>query len=240
MSGFLFDNKASSPFLFASLVLGAFILSYIPVLNWPFSWMMTFFHEISHGIAALLTGGSIESIRLHLRGSGLCTTIGGTGFIISLSGYPGAVAWGMGIYLMADKLNRRHTDAMALFMAGIVLVSALLWARDLITLIIMAVIISVLLMVMKLQDSGIIKFTLKFIGIFIVLDAIKAPLNLIDGRHYGDGARMNDLTGIPEFIWVIIWFIVGVCGLYALWKTTDKEDPETSVNDNMLRNDITL
>ena len=141
---------------------------------------MTFFHEISHGIAALVTGGSIDSIRLHLRGSGLCTTIGGNSFIISLAGYLGAVIWGMGIYLMADKLNKRHTDEMALFMAAIVLLSAVLWGRDLITLLIMAVLITLLLTVMKLNDNAYIKIGLKFIGIFILLDAIKAPLHLID------------------------------------------------------------
>jgi len=230
MSDSLLDNKASSPLLFAGLVLGAFMLSYIPVLNWPFAWMMTFFHEISHGIAALLTGGSIESIKLHLRGSGLCTTIGGSGFIIALSGYLGAVVWGMGVYLMADKLNKRHSDEMALFMAGIILVAALFWGRDAITLIIMAIMIAVLLMVMKLQHGGVVKFALKFIGIFILLDAIKAPLHLIDGRHYGDGARLANLSGIPELIWVVVWFTVGVCGLYALWKTTDKRETEGAEN----------
>jgi len=219
----IFENRSSSPLLFLALVLGAFILSYIPIVNWPFSWMMTFFHEISHGIAALVTGGSIDSIRLHLRGSGLCTTIGGISFIISLAGYLGAVIWGMGIYLMADKLNKRHTDEMALFMASIVLLSAILWGRDIITLLIMALLIALLVMVMKLNDNAFIKIALKFIGIFILLDAIKAPLHLIDGRHYGDGARLADLTGIPELVWVMIWFSIAVSGLYALWSTSNRE-----------------
>jgi len=217
----IFARDATSPMMFILLLAGAFVLSYIPIVNWPFSWMMTFFHEISHGIAALVTGGSIESIQLHLRGSGLCTTTGGIGFLIFLSGYLGAVIWGMGIYLMADKLNKRHTDEMALFMAGIILVSAVLWGRDLITLLIMAGLITVLLTVMRMQDNAYIKFSLKFIGIYILLDAIKAPLNLLDGRHFGDGARLADITGIPELFWVAAWFMAGAFGLYTLWKLTN-------------------
>jgi len=219
----MIENR-SSPLLFAALTLGAFILSYIPIINWPFSWLMTFFHEISHGIAALVTGGSIVSINLHLRGSGLCTSMGGIEFIITLAGYFGATAWGVGIYLMADKLNKRHTDEMALVMAGIILITAAFWGRDLMTLIIMGVLITLLLFVMKLQDNAFIKFALKFIGIYILLDAIKAPLNLIDGRHFGDGARMADLTGIPELIWAALWFSAGGAGLYALWNITKKEE----------------
>ncbi|MDQ6991499.1 MAG: M50 family metallopeptidase [Mariprofundaceae bacterium] len=218
----VFETRSSSPLLFLALVLGSFMLSYIPIMNWPFSWMMTFFHEISHGIAALLTGGSIDSIRLHLRGSGLCTTIGGISFIISLAGYLGAVIWGMGIYLMADTLNKRHADELAIFIVSIVLLSAVLWGRDLITLLIMAVLIVVWMSIMKLNDNAYIKIGIKFIGIFILLDAIKAPLHLIDGRHYGDGARLADLTGIPELVWVTTWFLIASSGLYALWKMSNK------------------
>jgi len=219
----MLNNDSTSPLMFIILVVSAFLLSYIPIVNWPFSWMMTFFHEISHGIAALVTGGSIESIKLYLRGSGLCTTLGGIDFIISLAGYLGAVAWGMGIYLMADKLNKRHTDEMALLMAGIILISGLFWARDLITILIMASLITVLVVVMKMQNNAYVKLSLRFIGIYILLDAIKAPLNLIDGRHFGDGARLADTTGIPELIWVAVWFMAGAFGLYTLWKLSSKE-----------------
>lgn len=218
-----FENKSTSPLMFIGLVPGAFFLSYIPMVNWPFFWMMTFFHEISHGIAALVSGGSIESIQLHLRGSGLCTTLGGSSLLITFAGYLGAVAWGMGIYLMADSLNKRHTDIMALLMAAVVLISAVFWGRDLMTLLIMAILIAVLVIVMTLQNNGFIKIALKFIGIFVLLDAIKAPLNLIDGRHYGDGARLSDITGIPEIFWVLLWFMAGAFGLYTLWKLTKRE-----------------
>ncbi|MDQ6993062.1 MAG: M50 family metallopeptidase [Mariprofundus sp.] len=221
----LLANRHASPLQFIILVIAAFILSYIPVLSWPFSWMMTFFHEISHGMVALLTGGSIVSIRLRLNGSGLCTTTGGIAFMVSLAGYLGAVLWGVAIYLMADRLNKRFTDLMAWLMIVLVTLAALFWGRDVITLLIMGVLIFLLLGVMKLQASSIIKIALKFIGVFILLDAVKAPLSLIDGRHYGDGASLADLTGVPELIWVLLWFGVALYGLYFLWGSAN------SVND---------
>lgn len=217
--------KKSSSLLFAALVIVAFIISLIPIIHWPFSWMMTFFHEISHGIAALLTGGSVEKINLNLRGSGLCTTIGGVRFVVLLSGYMGAVIWGGCIYIMADKLNKKHTDVMALALSGLVILVAVFWGRDIITLAIMTVLATVFLAVIRLQNYGFVKLAIKFIGVYILLDAVKAPLYLIDGRHYGDGAKLSDLTFIPEIIWALIWLGFGILGLVFLWQShgvTDK------------------
>jgi len=214
------DKKSkSSLMVFAGLVSLALIVSMIPIVNWPFSWMMTFFHEISHGIAALLTGGSVLKINLYLNGAGLCTTKGGMGFIISFAGYMGAVIWGGCIYLMAEKLNKRHTDEMALVLSGIILLSGVFWARDIMTIVIMIVMICLLLSVIKLQNNDFIKVAIKFIGVYVLLDAVKAPLNLVDGMHKGDGAALADMTGIPEVVWVSIWLVFGIMGLVYLWRS---------------------
>jgi hypothetical protein len=82
--------------------------------------------------------------------------------------------------------------------------------------------------IVKLQDTRIVKSALKFIGIFVLLDAIKAPLHLIDGRHYGDGARLADLTGIPELIWVLVWLVLGLIGAFFLWKKNKENNIATT------------
>lgn len=203
---------------FVMLVVAAFILSYIPIINIPFTWIMTFFHEISHGIAALLTGGSVEKINLHLMGSGLCYTSGGSRFIILQAGYIGAVLWGILIYEMADEFSHKNTNILAIFLAGLILVSALLYGRDIITWIILLILFGLFVSITKLQEAYFMKISLKFIGIYVLLDAVRAPLHLIDGRNFGDGAKLSDLTGIPEIIWVLIWLAIGAGSLYVLWR----------------------
>jgi len=86
----------------------AFIIDYLPIINLPFLWSETFFHEISHGLAALLTGGTIHNITLNFNGSGVCTTSGGTRFLIAFSGYAGSALWGLLIYSIASKAYGRH------------------------------------------------------------------------------------------------------------------------------------
>ncbi|MCU7884373.1 MAG: M50 family metallopeptidase, partial [Candidatus Thiodiazotropha sp. (ex Lucinoma annulata)] len=51
---------ARSKFSFILQVVAALVLSAIPILHYPFGWFETLFHELSHGLSAILTGGSIE------------------------------------------------------------------------------------------------------------------------------------------------------------------------------------
>ena len=216
------DGNGKSPlglrFEFFILVGVALILSFIPFVNLPFTWVMTFFHEMSHGIAAWITGGSVESIELHLGGSGLCHTIGGSRLIIGLSGYVGAVIWGVLLYEMADTISQKYTRILSFSLAGFVAISALLYARDLFTWLVLLVLFGLFAYIPKLQTAYLVKLSLKFVGIYVVLDAVRAPLHLIDGRNIGDGAILSDQTGIPELLWVILWLTVGVLGIGYLWK----------------------
>lgn len=207
---------------FLIILIIAFLFSYVPVISAPFTWVMTFFHEISHGIGALITGGSVIKIKLHLKGSGLCTTSGGFRFVVLQAGYIGAVVWGCMIYKMACVKRKKTANGLAIFLAFLVLVSALLLGRDIITWFILAVLFALFVSVVKLKDENLMQFVLKFIGLYVSLDAVRAPLYLIDGRHYGDGAALADLTKLPEIIWIIIWFIIGLFGIYYSWKINKK------------------
>jgi len=216
------NNIKSLNWSFIGLVALAIFISYLPIVSVPFTWVMTFFHEISHGIAALITGGSVDNIHIYLNGSGLCYTKGGIKFIVTFSGYTGAVIWGVLLYMMADRFSHKRSNIIAFSISGLILISALLWGRDVLTLVILAILFCLFVSIVQLQETWVMKLTLKFIGIFVLLDAVKAPLNLIDGRHYGDGATLSDLTWIPEILWVIVWFIIGMGGLLYIWRIGGK------------------
>lgn len=201
----------------------AFVLSFLPLIHIPFSWVMTLFHELSHGLAALLTGGRVEKITLNLLGGGLCHTRGGIRFVVLHAGYIGAVLFGILLYEMADTLSRRHTSMIAGALAGLCGLTAVLYGRDILTWVILGVLAAVFVSVMKLQERRLARWALQFMGMYVLLDALRAPLHLLDGRHYGDGAKLADLTGIPELIWVALWLAIGAGGVYWLWRLNAKE-----------------
>ncbi len=214
-------RKSSS--LELTILIGvAFILSFVPFIRIPFSWVMTYFHEISHGIGSLITGGSVVKIQLHLMGSGICYTIGGIRFVVLQAGYVGAVVWGILIYRMADGMRKKGVNLIAVFLAVLVAVTTILYGRDVITWSILLVLFGLFVSIVKLHEPSFVKLSLKFIGVYVLLDAIRAPLQLIDGRHYGDGAKLSDLTMIPEFFWVVLWMVTGGYGVWYLWKSSRK------------------
>lgn len=206
-----------------ALVLAAVVIDYLPLINLPLLWSETFFHEISHGLAALLTGGTIHKIVLNFDGSGMATTSGGVRLLVTFSGYAGSALWGLLIYVVADVLSHTRTKLMAGAMVTLLAVTLLLWARDLSTIVILAVLLAVygLPLYAKLWIS--IKYFIQLIGIFVMLDAIRSPLYLLDGRDIGDGATLAQLLWLPEIFWVAVWFAIAVGCLYFLWNFSAKD-----------------
>jgi hypothetical protein len=198
-------------------IVAAFIVDYLPFINLPFLWSETFFHEISHGLAAILTGGMIHNISLYFDGSGLCTTSGGTRFLIIFSGYAGSALWGLLIYSITATLSQSRAKFMVGIMVVMLGVTLLFWARDVSTIIILLILLLAYAtpLVKSLWFS--VKFFIQLVGVFVMLDAIRSPLYLLDGRNLGDGASLAQLTGVPEFFWVVLWFVIAAGCLYLLW-----------------------
>lgn len=182
----------------------------MPVVALPFNWLESYFHEISHGIAAIASGGKIIQIELFLNGAGLCTSQGGSRLVTSFMGYTGAALWGAAIFRVASS----HLKA-AQFLCGFIILlliaSCLFWVRDLLTLFIIVVLILLFSLKFRLGGNLVFQRILQLVGLTVLLNALMSPFHLIDGRALGDGATLADLTYIPEIAWVCVW--VGISGL---------------------------
>jgi len=204
------------------MIAGALVLSWIPFLYWPFQWLQTYYHEISHGLAALVSSGQIIRIELNLNGSGVCYTRGGSRFLILVSGYLGAIFWG--VLICTSTMIKSVSAYRSLFMltGALVLATLVLWASDRVTIGILLVLLGLLYLQWRLRTVMIARYFFQFIGVYILIDALKAPLVLIDGRHRGDGAALENLTGIPELFWIIIWLVAALAGLYSVWRACSR------------------
>ncbi len=209
---------------FLIFIVVAFVIDYLPFVNLPFLWSETFFHEISHGIAALITGGRIHNISLNFNGSGLCTTSGGSHLLISFSGYLGSVLWGLTIYRLASALSKENAKYIVVTIVFLLVIVLLLWARDFTTIVILLILLSMYLtpLISSLSIVG-AKYFIQLVGIFVMLDAIRSPLYLLDGRNLGDGAALSQMTMLPELFWIIGWFVIAVGGLLWLWRSVGRK-----------------
>ena len=189
----------------------------MPLISVPFNWLESYFHELSHGLAALVTGGRVVQIQLFPNGAGLCTTQGGMRFVISLMGYLGATLFGYFICRLAQGFQAQARWIYPVFIALMTL-SLILWVRDVLTAFIIGVLIALFVVKWRFVKSHSLGLWLKFTGIIVLLNSVYSPLYLIDGRHLGDGASLASMTFIPEIIWALLWSASGIFALYLLIK----------------------
>jgi len=220
--------KISEKGLYLGYIIGAIILSMVPFVSLPFNWLETYFHEISHGLAALATGGQVARIELYLTGGGKCFTVGGWSGVISFAGYAGAILWGAAIYLGAQA-SGTSSRWFAIAMSGLIVVSGVLWARNISTIIILIILATIMYASFRYVWGNLFPRIMEFTGIYVLVSAVHSPLNLIDGRHRGDGSALSELTYIPEIIWVAIWIALGVAALIGVWRLHEKQE---SMSDN--------
>ncbi len=218
-------NQESSNFWkkhhFFILLFFAIAIKQLPLISIPFNWLESYFHEISHGIAAILTGGKVLRIQLFANGAGLCTTQGGISFVISFSGYAGATLWGWGIYKLASA-HQKAAQGFSVLILILLVSSIVLWGRDLLTWFILGVLAALFLLTIKLQKIHYLQRLMQLFGLLILLNSLSSPSYLLDGRHLGDGAALASMTFIPEVIWILIWFSIALLALYSLYKATKK------------------
>lgn len=133
----------------------------------PLKILVVFLHELSHGLAAVLTGGSIESISLSAREGGVAITRGGNVFAIYSAGYLGSL--GLGVLLLLIAL-RTHADRAALGLFGVVtLIVTALYIRDLFPLLFCGVTGLAMLATAWFLSRPVNDFVLRVIGLSSVL-----------------------------------------------------------------------
>lgn len=197
----------------------ALLLTRIPYVSVPFKWLESYFHELSHGIATILSGGIVSHIQLFPNGAGFCFSQGGSTLLIGFSGYFGAACWGYIIYLLATW--PRGIRVSSVLLGVLVVVSGVLWGRDILTLAILAVLTIIFLLPLKLSQNKILTQFLRIIGLMIMLNALASPTFLLGLDGQGDAALLAEHSWIPAWIWVGLWLLTSACALFFAWRRVD-------------------
>src|ERR1043165_4058865 len=82
-------GSADSRRLLAMATVASIVLAFIPgaeLVTYPIRLFSTIVHEGGHALAALVTLGHVEKIVIDQTASGVTTTLGGTAWVILMSG----------------------------------------------------------------------------------------------------------------------------------------------------------
>lgn len=112
----------------AIAVVAAFLATLLPRGLYVDELFVTFLHEASHGLAAILTGGSLHKFYLEPNTSGMALTSGGFRPLILAAGYMGGCLWG-GALLVAAR-RRGLEKAVCWALCGFMAIFTLMYIRN--------------------------------------------------------------------------------------------------------------
>ena len=186
------------------------------IFVYPLQVFVVFLHEISHGVAAVATGGSIQQITLSPQLGGACYCPGGNAFLTLSAGYLGSLAWG-GVILEAGRRWRSHSDRIVRLMGAAIILLSILYVRGLFGLSFGILFGAALILAarwLSRQANGALLTALGLTScLYAVLDIKR---DIIDRPHLrSDAAMLSELTGIPTLAWGFAWIAVALA--VSLW-----------------------
>jgi len=207
--------------------------AYSNIILYPLRLFVTFVHEGGHALAAIITGGSVDSMTVSPNGEGLTMTrtTEWAGWIVLSGGYIGATIFGA-LLLQVGRLNRwRNAGRAALSAAAVyLLVITLLWARtSLFTLIAGVVLAGLLWLTARIVGPRAANFIAAFLAVQCCLNALGDLRILVylttnmPGRD-NDAVFMQQHYGLPAVFWACLWAVIAICilaiALRSYWQGT--------------------
>jgi len=197
------------------LLTGAvFALWQTPVML-PLKLLVVLFHELSHGLAAVLTGGSIESLTVTSDQGGLAVTRGGSRFAVLSAGYLGSLLFGLVLFAVALR-SSADRPVLGLLGAAILAVAAL-YIRDGFALLFCLVAGAAMLAGAWALPRWAADLALRVIGL---ASMIYAPWDILSDTILRSGmpsdARMlAEAFGGPTLFWGGLWLLLSLVAILS-------------------------
>ncbi len=192
----------------------------------PLKILTVFFHELSHALAAWMTGGSVESISLSPQQGGLTVTRGGNVFLTMSAGYLGSLLIGVLVFLVAV---RSHADRVLMGVLGaVLLLVAALFIREWFALAFTVGTGLVMLASARYVPHDVNDLALRVIGL---TSMIYVPLDIFSDTIARSGIRSDAFMLAERFggatvIWGGLWLlialaVIGVSFTYGLGERSN-------------------
>jgi len=200
---------------FAAYFVALWLLWDTPVV-YPLKIFVVLLHEVSHGIAAVASGGTIQQILITPDQGGACHCPGGVPFLTLSAGYLGSLAWGallLGIAMRGGRWSRFGMAAVGV----LVLAVGALYVRTAFGLGFALAFGTGLLACARWLPEAITRTLLTALGLTSCLYAIlDIKSDILDRPELESDARMlAELTGVPTLVWGVLW--IGLAFAASWW-----------------------
>ncbi|MBZ0183384.1 MAG: M50 family metallopeptidase [Melioribacteraceae bacterium] len=218
-------NKKQKSLLELSLLIVIPILTFLlwenPVL-YPIKIFSVLMHEISHGLAAIFTGGYVLELNLSEYLGGSLISSGGNQFVIASSGYLGSLLFGSILYISSFHTN--FFRWLSVFIGTILLLFTANFIKGTFGAVFGIIYSFIFLALPFIKNEYFVKITtriLAMVSIIYVFTDIKEDLLTLTYRET-DAQLLFELTGIKAWIWGLSWFLLTAAAIYFLVRYSIK------------------
>lgn len=240
------------------LVLAVVVVLALPALPfgnyliYPFAILTTWFHEMGHGVSAILMGQSFEQLLIFADGSGVAESrldndAGAVTNAVIAAGGPLAPSVAGALLIIASakqKFWRPTLVALALIIAG----STLFYVRSGVGLAMLPLVAALIGLIAWRAPDGFARFTLQFLGVLSAMSMLRDFNYLFTERAVIGGQSMLSDTGaieealfLPHWFWAIVLIttsavMIGASLKFALSDHSNRpRRPKLRKPDNVLQ-----
>ena len=217
--GLNFSHLFKESNLFWVFVAGIFALFIwnIPIISfilYPFKLFVTYVHEASHGVAAIITGGHFLKLTMEWDTSGLAYTSGGWRVLVISAGYLGSSIFGGLLFLVAFRKGWEKVILIGL--GAFFLICTILFARNPVALVTGFTFGILFLILIKYSN----KLVTIFIGFLAIQNCFYSFVDLSNLFNISVTSNINtdamamsqELTKgvLPAPVFVLVWLIMSI------------------------------
>ncbi|WP_415810761.1 M50 family metallopeptidase [Litorimonas haliclonae] len=173
-------------------------------LLYPVRLFVTFLHEFGHAFGALISGGSVEYIRINPDSGGLTVTRGGSPGLIILGGYLGSVFFGNMLVFIGAARPKWIKPTLGAIIA-IMAVTGIVWFNSIFTFIILGLFASLLYFVgFKTRYGRDCLFVMGVLSLLYILqDTAHGPSSDLQAFEMEIGL-------FPADVWMVLWLCLAL------------------------------
>ncbi len=195
--------------------LGTIVLWQIPWGNYilyPFTLLATWFHEMAHGLSAMLLGGNFRELKLLPNGSGIAMysynrlLLGDVGLAIVAASGPLGPAIAGAVFILAGRYYQTAHWCL-LLLSFMLFLSALIWVKAGFGWIVVGSLGTVILLIAVYTARWAQSFAIQFLGVQACVSVYRQLDYLFMHSATIDGALMLSDTGqMAEYLMLPYWF----------------------------------
>jgi hypothetical protein len=180
----------------------------------PVKLLIVLLHEISHGLMALATGGTVQEIAIAIDETGACRTSGGNDHLIISAGYLGSMFCG-GMIICASRC-KNQTSLIYGMLAILLLAFGATVIQDPYSRKFALTAAAAALIFCLLPPSFVSALTLRIVGtigsLYALTDIYNDTLSqsAVDYHLESDASAFAELTGVPSTTVGLVWMLIAV------------------------------